>query len=391
MPKKSNQKRADGRIAVQVYLGVVDGKRKYKTVYGRTQKEADEKADELRAKLRKGMDVSSRDDTFSKWSERWIAAKSVEIGNSQLQSYTGYLKHLSGRIGNYPIAKINTCDIQLLISDLAAYNPNTGKPSAKKTLTDIKNTAKQIFDFAIDNRVIDYNPCGAVKIPKNAPKDERRALTEEEQSWIINTPHRMQTAAMVMLFSGLRRGELIPLRWSDIDLKNRTISVTKSVDLSTGRAEVKQGAKTAAGVRTVNIPQILVNYLKDVKRENLLVCPSLSGKMYTATSWRTSWRSYLYDLDVLYGKTPQRKSKYDNRFSGITIDEITPHMLRHTFCTMLYKSGVDVLTAKEQMGHSDIKTTLSIYTHLDKKFKTNEMSKLDEFLNNASQMQVKKG
>ena len=73
MPKKSNQKRADGRIAVQVYLGTVDGKRKYKVVYGRTQKEADEKAVELRAKLKKGMTVSSGQDSFEAWANFFFA------------------------------------------------------------------------------------------------------------------------------------------------------------------------------------------------------------------------------------------------------------------------------------------------------------------------------
>ena len=73
---------------------------------------------------------------------------------------------------------------------------------------------------------------------------------------------------------------------------------------------------------------------------------------------------------------------------GVVIPKITPHWLRHTFATILYFAGVDILTAKEQLGHSDIKTTLGIYTHLDKQYKRKSMSRLDEYLDDASRMQV---
>ena len=71
----------------------------------------------------------------------------------------------------------------------------------------------------------------------------------------------------------------------------------------------------------------------------------------------------------------------------MVIDRFTAHNLRHTYATMLYKAGVDVLTAKEQLGHADIKTTLNIYTHLDREYKRRTMDKLDQYLD-ASQMQV---
>ena len=98
------------------------------------------------------------------------------------------------------------------------------------------------------------------------------------------------------------------------------------------------------------------------------------------------------DLNLKYGefdfleKTP--KSKFDPSGIPFVIPKITPHQLRHTFATLLYLSGVDILNAKEQMGHADIKTTLEIYTHLDSEHKRKSMDKLDEYLN-ASHMQVK--
>lgn len=376
MPKKSNTRRSDGRIAVQVYLGQVDGKRKYKTVYGSTQKEADQKAEELKIKLNKGIDINKENDNFETWSNRWLQLKSSDVCYSQHQLYKYNIERLNRFIGQKKLKDIKTFDIQSIITQLSECNPNTNKPASKSLLKSIKQTASQVFRFAIENRTLDFNPAEFVKIPKDAKENERRALSSEERQWIIDTPHRMQTAAMIMLFAGLRRGEIIPLLWSDIDLKTGTITVSKAVEMVDRTPRIKS-TKTKSGLRTVYIPEILKNYLLSVNKTSVLVCPAHSGEMFSADTFKTAWNSYLSELDVKYGKLPQKKSKFDPRFSGITIDKITPHMLRHTFCTMMYENGIDVMTAKNQMGHSDINTTLNIYTHLNDEHTALEMQKMN--------------
>ena len=385
MPRKKNATRADGRIAVQIYLGRDElGKRKYKTVYGATQKEADEKAESVRVMLRKGLNITSGNSTFREWSALWLAVKSTEVSSKQASNYRIYLSHFDNYFSGLPINKILQADIQGAILDIAAYNPNTNKPTAKGTLNKLKSTASQVFRFAIENRVIDYNPAQNVKIPANAPQGKRRALTVEEQRWIIETEHRAKRAAMIMMFAGLRRGELISLLWRDIDLDERTISISKSAVLANNRFEVKDGAKTAAGIRVIDIPGILVDYLKSEPRTSLYVCVTANGSIHTETSWRRMWESYLNELNIKYGDFSgygkQPKSKYDPGGVPFVIPRITPHWLRHTFATLLYFAGVDVMTAKEQMGHSDIKTLLDIYTHLDKTHKRKAMDKLDEYI-----------
>ena len=388
MAKKSNKKRADGRIAVQVYLGMVDGKRKYKTVYGSTQKEADQKAEELRLKMCKGIDITKERDSFEQWAEFWMASKVLDIGNSQKLQYQRCVARYNESFGKSAISVIKTFDIQLIINDMAIYNSNTGKPSSKKLLSMMKYTAQQIFRFAINNRVLDYNPADAVTIPKNAPQETRRALTPEEREWIITTDNKAQIAAMIMMFAGLRKGELIPLTWSDIDLNEGSISVTKAVEYVGEKPQIKS-TKTKSGIRTVFIPDILVSYLKSMPKNTILVYPNSKGDMHTKTTFKRWWDSYMLEIDLLHGKYPQRTNKYDPRFHGTSIDNITPHMLRHTFCTMMYENGVDVVTAKNQMGHADIKTTLEIYTHLSSDHAKEQMQKMNKN-QNASQMQVNK-
>lgn len=396
MPKL--KKRADGRYSRQVYLGLgEDGRRQYKTVYGSSPKEADEKALEVKIQMRKGIDVSADRDTFGEWADRWLKLKSREVAEKQYRCYKTSTDYLLNRLQLVPIGKVRTCDIQEILIDLADENPHTRKPSSKKVLSDLRMTASQIFRFAISNRVLDYNPASAVIIPSSAPVKKRRALTDEEIRWVTETPHRAQTAAMIMLYAGLRRGEVIPLTWDDIDLDSRTICVTKSVKMVDGRPVVKRGAKTAAGERVVDIPHVLVDFLRVKKAENCmnsekvqiirrLVCPSVAGEMMTDSAFDRMWESYLADLNLKHGDFRDMEKPPASKFSpsGVPfrIEKFTPHCLRHTFATLLYKAGVDVLTAKAQLGHADIKTTLQIYTHLDSQYKRNSMDKLDVFLSN---------
>jgi integrase len=243
MAKKKNKTRKDGLIAVQIYTGRDEnGSRKYKTVYGKTQQEVNGKADELRAAMRKGLDINAERDTFAEWAGRWLKIKTPEVSRSQATTYKTRIEYINSLIGDRALTKVKSIDLQEIISSLAENNPNTNAPASKRLLEITKSTLSQVFALAIENRVLDYNPAMSVKLPKNAPEQKRRALTNAEQQWIMNTPHRAQSAAMIMMFSGLRRGEVIPLTWSDVDLENRTITVTRTVEKTSNTFIIKDGA-----------------------------------------------------------------------------------------------------------------------------------------------------
>ena len=387
MPKL--KKRADGRYSRQVYLGLDgDGRRQYKTVYGASLKEVDDRALDVKLQMKKGIDPTAGSDLFKDWSAVWISMKSGSVSVGHYKGLEGKVNYWNDRIGGMAIGKIRPADIQAVIQKLAEKNPKTGRPTAKKTLRDFKNVAEQVFSLAIENRVIDFNPAQYAKIPAKAPREKRRALTEEEQQWIVDTPHRAQRAAMIMMYSGLRRGELIPLQWRDIDLAQGTISVNKSVEIIGGKPVQKPGGKTACSHRVIDIPNRLILFLEGEKGNASpfdLVCTSDDGTMLSESAFRRMWESYLTDLNFKYGNRMDKKgnlarSKCNPNGIEHTIPHFTAHWLRHTFATMLYLAGVDVLTARDQLGHKDIKTTLEIYTHLDKLFKRRNMSKLNEYL-----------
>ncbi len=390
MARQKNTRRADGRYAVQIFLGRDEcGKRLYKTVYGATQKEADQKALEVKLSLKKGIDVTSEYDAFAVWAERWLSLKRAEVSHGQYAACASALKHLMPSLGQIPLSKIRAADLQRIILSLAEQNPNTGAPTSVKTLKSIRSCASQIFRLAIENRVIEFNPADAVRIPRTVEPSVRRALTPVEQSWIEQTPHRAQTAAMIMLHAGLRRGELIPLTWSDVDLDARTITINKAVEVIRGKFVVKSTAKNEYSLRVVDIPARLVNYLRLQPRTSVFVCTNARGNMHTESSFTRMWESYLVDLNQKYSDVQSiTGGRPSSKFSpsGIVwgIPRFTPHWLRHTYATNLYLSGVDVLTAKMQLGHSRIETTLDIYTHLNRAHQRKSIDKLDAYLGSST-------
>jgi integrase len=178
--------------------------------------------------------------------------------------------------------------------------------------------------------------------------------------------------------------------WVDIDLAKNIIRVEKSVEASGNAFIVKTGGKTDSATRNVIMPDALREYLAVQDRTSIYVCPNAHGGLHTTSSWKSLWESYAGELDRRFGiSLPPSKSKYAPKKRPMSIARITPHMLRHTYASVLYRSGVDVMTAKEQMGHSDINITLGVYTHLDAEFKASSIAKLNDFLKDGSQMVVR--
>ena len=384
MAKKMNSKRDDGRYMVKVYIGVKDGKKAFKYVYGKTQKEADRKAEELKVSLRKGIDVSSSNDSFKVWAEYWLTSKRYEVSADRYTTLQSRASVWIDALQNAQINQIKPFELQTILFSISAKNPYTGEPMAKKTIRGYVQIINAIFDFAIDNRVIDYNPANKLKAPQAATTGKRRALTETERERVMEFEHRAKPSAMLMMLSGLRRGEATALQWNDIDFKNNRISVTKSYNFKQKEFKAPKNGKA----RVVSVPQLLIDYLKTLPKISPFVLTNAKGQMMTDDSWKRLYQSYMTDMNIEYGFSGIEVNKFSPVKLPMVIPTFTPHELRHTFCTIMFEAEVDAVTAKEQMGHADIQTTLSIYTHLSQKHKENQVDKIDTFLKKGSQRVV---
>lgn len=376
------KKRADGRYQRQVYIGTgPDGKRKYRVLYAGTQKEVERLAQEYKAAIGRGLDPTTGARTVKDLLENLLAVKAAQgVGQSWRRSLEVCAAHLSP-LHAMSADKLHTADIQKVLTGLAAQG------LSHKTLSMIDGTLKAAYALAIPE-IVQYNPCDRVVVPAGRPPKRRGWLNTEQQAWVRDTPHRAQRAAMLMLYSGLRRGEATALTWADIDLQARTITVNKAWDFAANQIKPP---KTAAGVRVVHIPRLLADFLRAQRAEDpdtLYVIHTARGGRMTAQAWKRLWDSYMAALNAKYAFDDAnvfavRKKGADGKERGalpILIRTFTPHELRHTFCTLLYQAGVDVLTARDQMGHSDISVTMGIYTHLDKKYKEAKMDALNSYL-----------
>lgn len=406
MSKTNNKK----QYTTSVYVGTVNGKAKHKHIRANSERELKKKVAEVKAGVAAGKDVYTRA-LFGVWADKWLNEykKPSGISTGTLTQYKSAITHLNRYFEFTELKRIKLADFQCAINELAENNPNTNKPMSKASLENLVKVAAAVCRYARSNDIAgspDFFK--EISITRNAPVNKRRALTEQEQEYILQFEHRAKPAAMIMMFSGLRRGELLPLLWSDIDLKNGFISVNKSVVFNGNQPTVKQGGKSVNAVRTVPIPQVLIDYLTEYKASSRiispLVCVNASGKMHTKTSFRKMWDGYIFDLNIKYGysgieskrnllqylkkiiKGDNQKKRIDKMLNcdSLTDEEITkyikynakeliplriepftPHYLRHTFATLLYLQNVDVVTAKQYLGHSDIQTTVNIYTDLE--------------------------
>ena len=303
--------RSDGRYQISLYLGkTADGKEIRRVVYGKTQKEAQAKADALKIKYCKGIDPAAERESFAVWTDRWLSIKKAEVSLAQFRLCAARAAVFTERLGRIRLSDISIADLQTVINDLAFENPRTGKPTAKNTLKSYKQVASQIFAFAIQARAVDYNPAEYIRLPQNAPCKARTAVSHDIILLIDKTPHRAKTAAYLMLYAGLRRGEVAALTWSDIDFAHKAIAINKAVTYKTDKPEIKS-PKTEAGRRVIPMPDNLADYLSSLPRTSTLVVTSASGRQMTEQAWKRLWESYLNTLnETAYNEIMPSRSKY---------------------------------------------------------------------------------
>lgn len=340
--------------------------------------------------------------TFSKIAKIWL--DSELFGKDY--SYQFELKSATQHLVNY-FGEMSCCEIKgMTVDNFIKYeyennNPNTGRPYSKRILNEHINVGNRIFEYALDNELIPNirNPFNAKRkrIPKNAPVKERLPINDTQKSLILKVYHPAQIASLIMLYCGLRKGEIIPLEWSDIDLKNNIISVTKSVTRKdSNNFAIKPHTKNGKD-RYIPIPDNLIPFLKLERFSSgnkKYVYSQKNSKLHTITTWDRTWKSYQTQLNYrLYSIMMEQKGEKPKSIyspSGIpeVMDKFIAHQLRHTYCTMLYFSGVDILTTSKLMGHSSVQITLEIYTHLDEKFKKLNINKFNDYIRNDETNQI---
>lgn len=333
------KKRADGRYQKKI---TINGKQKI--IYGKTQKEVFDKIYALKQNISSG---TNKKHSFKELADEMLDIKQNELTFGTLKGYKETLNKFCSIYSQY-IEDIEIFDIQLIINKYHSLG------LSKSSLNKIRILYSLVAKYAITKgiKIINYSPY--LQIPKNAAVSSREDLTDTQISIINNNlNHEFGLYPYLMLYTGLRRGELCALKYEDIDYSSRTISVNKAVEFIYNRPHLKE-PKTKAGIR--NVP--LLDNVAAVLPRNKSGYIFGGSDLTTAEMIKKRWSKYCRDTNL----------------------DATQHQLRHAYATMLYKAGVDPKTAQVILGHSDIQTTMNRYTHIAQSMQTGAAEKLNNML-----------
>lgn len=279
--------------------------------------------------------------TFQSYTEEWLRTYKQGLKPTTMRGYQALLNsHLYPAFGSMPVNEIDAKGIQTMFTDCAKH----GK--SRKTIVEIRNLLKQILQSALQDELIEKNPASdrRLDIPTDK-KTEREALPVEDMRDILSKLNVLDEQdrryAALIFFTGMRRGEVLGLKWCDIDLQANEIHISRNVTYPTSHLPVVGTTKTKSGNRTVPIIPALLDYIVPVGNPD---CYIVSGEHEPPTH---SW---------------QRKA-WERIDKAVDMRGATPHVLRHSFATLIEDTGADVKSLQSIIGHSDVQTTLNRYVH----------------------------
>lgn len=320
------KKRKDGRYQEEISI-LVNGRKVRKVFYGRTKAE-------LNRKIMAFREDQERGKLFSEVADEWWALHEPTLAYNTTKGYKPALARAKLHFGKTYINQIKAPDVNLFLTDFIRSN-HAAQKTAKTQLMVINLICK----YAAANGYIPFNPARDVSVPRGLAHNPRDIISDEDIQHIKDcTDCTFGMFSYWILYTGLRRGELLALTWNDVDVKNRTITVNKSV-YHDSNVPMLKSPKSAAGKRTVPLMDRL---MEKITPGTGLVFPNENGELMTEMQFQKSWASYTEE-------------------SGVTC---TPHQIRHGYATMLYENGIEVKDAQELLGHAYASTTQDVYTHI---------------------------
>jgi integrase len=370
MPVFKNEKaKGDKKWYYQFYTGeIINGKRKKITKRGfKTKKEAEKAMIEAMAAYQKGEYVEPSKMLYQDYMQDWLKTKR-NLGEQTLELYDSYLRtHIIPALGHIPLAKLTAHDIELFLDSLHE------KGLAPATIKRIFSVVNASLNAAANKDLITKNVANKVEKPK---VKQHRELVIWEPSFVneflqkTRYASRYWIAVYLAIMTGMRQGEILGLRWSDIDFEKRYLTIQQTVNR---HREIKPGAKTKRSVRSVALSPETVEVLKEHRQlivqerialgpeyqnNDLVVCTKFGGPV-TQRAIQKVWTSFLE-------KTGAPK--------------ITFHDLRHTHASLLIKQGVHIKVISERLGHSSVAITMDLYGHLMPNMQEDAAAGLDSII-----------
>jgi len=408
----SIRERKDGKYEARYTVGRgYDGRQIQKSVYGQTRDEVRKKLTKALRELDIGSYVEPSRTTISEWLDNWLwNYKKQVLKPKTLDSYEQIIRlYLKPALGHVYLKDLRTDHVQKMINSMADEIPirdkyritnhesklskcrNHEEVAIIKKYIDLlksKRLSQRTIEYtlrilhgsleqALINDLIHRNVSSAVVLPKKQKK-EISALSEEEQNQLmlyLTTIHN-STPILLVLFSGLRIGELLGLKWRDIDFKSKTLKIERTIQRIKTHSKtgpktkvIENTPKTISGKRTIPLIEEVIVLLKKHLRVQK------AGKLRLGEIYQ--------DHDFVFPKndgTVNDVENYTKEFTKIiaqsSIRRINFHLLRHTFATRGLERGIDLKVMQDLLGHSTFAMTADTYTHVLPQKKSADIEKL---------------
>lgn len=336
-------KRADGRWMGRYKIFDNLGIRRSRVVYGKTKAEVASKLREALSMAELNQDINKPTETLGQFYHYWLKTIAPsDLKQTTINMYEGYFqKWILPSLGNKKLNKISTKDIQLMI-----YNMEE-KTHAKRSCQICRNVLSTVLHCAVDQDTILANPARKVKVPKY-DKKKKTILDDQELRKLLKVADSSSSYALVyklLACCGLRIGEVLGLSKDAVSFENTKLQIKQQVVLLNNHPTIST-PKTKASIRSVDFPielcSELNNLISTLKNENDLLFRTKSGQPISPNNLRRDFRKVIERAQV---------------------KRISPHALRHMYCTRSLSDGASLKAVQENMGHSNPQVTIGVYQH----------------------------
>jgi integrase len=367
-PRGTIKSRSQGSYRIRYSLGrdPVSGKRRFATATVRgTRKQAERELVRLLRTVDTGEHVDPSRVTVGDWLELWTQTTKAEVSPKTHERYAEIVRcYLKPRLGSFALQRLTPSDIQ------KAYNNFDRNPSPR-TRRHIHRILKSALARAVEQQVLPRNPADALKRLPKVEVEPLTVLTVEQSKHLLKTISHTTTywPTLIALTTGMRRGEVLALRWKNVDLEQGTVRVVESLEETKAGIRFKS-TKTDKG-RAVLLPKFTLEELRRWKREQ--------AEKLLRLGVRQTGESLVCGRED--GK-PKYPNSLTHKFSYLVgragLPKVRFHDLRHSHATQLLASGVHPKIVQERLGHSTITTTMDLYSHVSETMQSDATTRLDQ-------------
>ena len=343
--------------------------------------------------------IADNKQSFEKYADYVINLKErIGLKHRTIVRYKELLQRINKAIGHIKLSELKPQHLNAFYEQLAqdGINKVTGGKLSNKTIIEHHRLIRTILAEAEKELLVPYNSASKATPPKIERKEANYIEIEDIERILFYSakePLKWELALNILIFTGCRRGEIMGLKWSDIDFKNHSVHIKRTLLYSTDKGIYEDTPKTKESKRNINIPSKIIDMLKFYKKECNMKKLSLgsawfdSGYIFTQENGKPMHPDTLTDYCTKFRNKYNKQIEQDNANRDKTnkiplLPHINPHAFRHSQASMLILSGLDCATVSKRLGHAKISTTTDIYSHIMKKADEKASNVLENILLN---------